>query len=225
MTSTPRGRPGEDSRLQEALAILISSTHSKKRPLPLTEIAKWLEIAISYLGSNAAVADRIGLSPKMLRQFSFVSRLSPSVQLLFENRQLDSVDSAAHLASLPETDQEALAKALASGNLDTSDVRAVIQLIRNGGARTINQALQKVKSSKSRKEYVAEFVVRGGLTKPEITKLFQTYIPEKEIKAIEVRGALGRLTLTPKGRAALTNAARVLGVPFKRVISTILVRR
>src|SRR5437867_2915361 len=122
----------EKDEMEEALAVLISSTRSRSRPLPLTEVARWLEIALRKLGGYSAVADRIGLSPKMLRQFSYVGRLSKRVQRLFRKRRLDSVDAAAHLAMLPPKEQEIAAEALASREIDTIDLRAAIRLRRAG---------------------------------------------------------------------------------------------
>ena len=212
----------EDRELKEALAILISSTHSKKRPLPLTEIAKWLDVAVVKLGSYSAVADRIGLSPQMLRQFSHISRLTKSVQKLFQSRCLDSIDAVTHLAMLPGQEQEVMAEALASGDIDTSDIRAVVQLRREGDSGPIDVLLKRVRESKTKQEYVAEFVVRGGRDSTSITDAFSAYIPESEIMRLELQGAVGRLVVTQKGKQALARVARTLGVPFKRVIPTIL---
>jgi len=212
----------EDGELKEALAILILSTHSKKRPLPLTEIAKWLNVAVSKLGSYSAVADRIGLSPQMLRQFSHTSRLTKSVQKLFQSRCLDSIDAVTHLAMLPEQEQEVIAAALASGGIDTSDIRAVVQLRRSRESEPIDRLLKQIKESKTKQEYVAEFVVHDGRDYTSIMNAFRVYIPENEIIKLEFRGAVGRLVMTQKGKQALAKVARTLGVPLKRVIPTIL---
>ena len=63
----------------------------------------------------------------MLRQFSYVRRLTPEVQSLFAKRKLDSVDAATHLAMLDKKDQKVVAKSLAMRELDTEDVRAIVQ--------------------------------------------------------------------------------------------------
>ncbi len=212
----------EDHEIQEALAVLISSTHSKKRPLPLTEIAKWLNVAVGKLGSYSAVADRIGLSPQMLRQFSHVPRLAKSVQQLFHSRQLDSIDAATHLAMLPLQEQQVMAEAFASGDIDTSDIRAVVQLRRSGESEPISRLLKRVRESKTQQEYVAEFIVRGEQGYAKIMDAFRMYIPENEIIRLELKGAVGRLVVTRKGKQALARAARTLGVSLKRVIPTIL---
>lgn len=212
----------KDDDLHEALAVLISCTHRKRRPLPLPDIAKWLKLAVAKLGSYSAVADRIGLSSKMLRQFSYVDRLAEPVQELFQNRRLDSVDAATHLAMLPLRDQKVIANALAVGKADTADIRAVIQLRQSGQCGPISGLLNRVTESKPRQEFVAEFVVRGTLTRANILRAFKRYVPAREILQLEIEGALGRLILTHKGRQALARAADTFGVSLKNVIPNIL---
>jgi hypothetical protein len=212
----------EDDQLKEALAVLISSTHNRKRPLPLTEIAHWLDIAVSKLGSYSAVAERIGLSSKMLRQFSYISRLSAPVRKLFETRRLDSIDAVVHLAMLPAGEQKEVAKAIASGDIDTADIRAVVQLRQDGQSGDVKSLLSRVKDSKATQEYLAEFVVRGVPDRRRLLKAFGRHIPSSEILRLELDGALGRIALTPKGKEALAKAARAFGVSLKRVIPMIL---
>ena len=214
-----------DKKLEEALAVLISSTRSKKRPLPLTEIASWLEIAVVKLGSYAAVADRIGLSATMLKQFSSVARLAKPVQKLFESRKPESVDAAAHLAMLPAKEQETISEALAAGEIDTSDVRAVIQLRQTRGKEPIKTLLRSVQESKTKQEYIAEFIVRGSQDHQSMLTAFQKYIPANQILRLELQGAVGRLVLTRKGKQALLRAAHILETPAKHAIAKILSAR
>jgi hypothetical protein len=221
-----RHKPSKDKQeeddLKEALAVLISSTHNRKRPLALTKIAHWLELAVAKLGTYSAVADRIGLSSKMLRQFSYVSRLSRPVQRLFDSRRLDSIDAVVHLAMLPMREQQTVARALASGEIDTADIRAVVQLRQSGQGGPIGSVLKRVRDSKAKHEYVAEFVVRGVPSHAAIERAFRRYIPSKEIVRLELNGALGRLVLTEEGNRAVAKAARSFRVPLKNVVSHIL---
>lgn len=211
-----------DAKLQEALAVLISCTRNKKRPLPLTEISNWLEFAVAKLGSYKAVASRIGLSEHMLRQFSVINNLSPHVQELFKHRQLDSVDAAVHLSMLPVKEQNQLADALASRDIDTIDVRAAVRLRRLGQAGSIDKLLQRVKAGKTRQEYVAEFVIRGAHDRRSLLAAFGKHIPPAHIIRLELNGALGRLVLTQRGKEALAQAAKNLGTQMKHVIPMIL---
>lgn len=219
---TKRERPGDDDKLNQALAILISNTRSNKRPLPLTAVAYWLDVAVKKLGSYSAVADRLGLSTKMLRQFSYVERLTPSVQQLVETRALDSVDAITHLAMIPAKHQQAVAQALVSGKLDTSDIRPVVQLYRANFSDSINEIISRVKKNKTKREYIAEFVIRGSRDPKSILKAFEKHISPKQIIRIELEGSLGRLVLTAIGKKQLQMAARTLGTTMSHVIPTIL---
>ena len=212
----------KNSQLEEALAILISCTRRKTRPLSLPEIAKWLDIAIREMGSIRTVADRIGISAKMLAQFSHVKKLSKDVQTLFEKRKLDSVDATTQLAMLPEQEQKVVADALASRNIDTIDLRAVVELRRAGDNGAITSLLRKVSASRPKKAYVAEFVIRGNPSPEYIRKQFTRYIPSSDILSFEVKGSFGQMVLSPKGKNALTNTAKKLRTPLKRVIPAIL---
>ena len=223
MTRTQKKvRTSKNGQLEEALAILISCTHRKTRPLSLTEIAKWLDIAVGKMGSIRAVADRIGVSAKMLAQFFHVKKLSKDVQAIFEKRKLDSVDSTTQLAMLPEHEQKVVANALASRNIDTIDLRAVVELRRAGDNSSITSLLRRVSASKSKKEYVAEFVIQGSPSPAYIRKKFTRYIPASEILVLERKGVFGQLVLTQKGKNALAHTAKKLQTPLKRIIPAIL---
>lgn len=219
--ATP-GDNGGDEQLQEALAVLISSTRNKRRPLPITEIARWIDVAVGKLGTYPAVGERIGLSAKMLRQFSAVNSLVPGVKDLFASRRIDSVDAAAHLAMLPQGDQLTVARALADKTIQTADVRGVVQLRQLEPSLPIATLLGRIIDSKTKHEYVAEFVIRGGRTRDDLLKAFQAYVSPEHIIRLEIQGALGRLILSDEGKRALSKAAADLGLPLAEVIPTIL---
>ena len=209
-------------RLKRALAVLLSSTRTKMRPLPLTEVAAWLRVAVSGLGDYRAVSDRLGISTKMLRQFSCVDRLAPEVRELFSLRQLDSVDAAAHLGMLPPRDQILVAKELAAGRIDTSDIRALVQLRKFGASKSVQALLDRVREGKTKRHFVAEFVVRGSATKDQISDAICRFVEPMEVVELKVDGVLGKLVLTQSGKKQLSRAARELNVTIKQVISRIL---
>lgn len=208
--------------LESCLAILISSTRSKKRTRSLVEIAEWLDYAVKELGTVAAVGERIGLSPQMLRQFESARRLNPTVRRLFATRQLDSVDAAAHLAMLPAKDQLPVARLLAEGSIDTSDVRAVYQQRKVGDNAPIEDLIDEVEKSKTKQEYVVEFVVRGSQDPNRVRRAIERVFPQDEVVSLDLQGAMGRLVLTKKGRSTFSAIAKRLRVPLKSVMSSVL---
>jgi hypothetical protein len=213
---------GARGNLTEALATLISNTHTRKRPLPLTDIADSLATALAYLHTYSAVADRISISAKMLRQFGYVARLVPEVQRLFRERRLDSVDVAVHLSMFTKKEQPIIAAALVSGEIDSLDLRAIVELRRLGTRGAIRELIDRVKRTKTQQEYIAEFVIRGNRTLDQIRTAIENYIPAAEIKRIEIDGALGRLVLSKRGKAALSRAAQRLNTRLRDALPLIL---
>lgn len=215
-------RDSGNREAQEALAVLIANTRRTNRALPLTDLARWLSIAVRKLGNYPAVADRIGLSPHMLRQFSAITRLNPKAQALFSTRKLDSVDAAVHLAMLPAREQVTMAEALVTGDIDTKDLRAAIRLRKVGTPGAITTLLSRVKRSKTQREFVAEFVVRGNHDRESILAAFRPHIQPDSILRVEINGRLGRVVFDLKGKQALAKTAKKLNVPVKHVIPAIL---
>lgn len=211
-----------DPQLKEALAALISSTRSKRRPLPLTRVSECLRLAREELGSYRAVSERVGLSAKMLAQFASVDRLTKRVRELFEARILDSVDAAVHLAMLPPEDQLPVAKALAANAVDTMDVRAVVQLRQVRKSEGIESLLGRIQKTKTQRHYVAEFVARETRDHRQLLSKFRKYLRPSEVIRLDLNGALGRLVVSARGKKQLERVARKLEVPFKSVVQKIV---
>ena len=108
----------EDDRLEKALVILLGSTHRNRRKKNLLEVAQQLQIARRILGSQKAVAERIGLSEEMLREFASVKKLCPFVKEMIEGGHLTSIDVAYRLNMLPDSEQKLVALAYAAGELN-----------------------------------------------------------------------------------------------------------
>jgi len=210
--------------INEVLAILLSSTKSKKRPISLIDMSKWLDLAINKLGSYKEVADRLGLSTKMLRQFTFVTRLHYNVQKLFESRRLDSVDAVAHLLALSGREQVFVANILANKKIDTKDLRAIVQFRKRNPSISISKVVDRVMGSKTKKYYIAEFIIRENNSYTKIMNKFKKYITPNEIIRLDIEGVIGRLVLTKNGKQELYQSAKKLKTCLKDVISTILYR-
>jgi len=213
---------GDPDSARQALATLISSTRSKRRPVSITEIAKSLSIALAHFGSLKAVADRVGVSPKMLGQFAAVNKLTKQVKDLFEKRLLDSVDAVAHLAMLSPREQNAVGHALATKALDTMDVRAVVELRRVRKADGIRKVIERVRKTKTQRHFVIEFVIRDTKDPNEVVRRLKRYLSQSEIIRLELDGPFGRLVVSERGKKELENAAAKLQVPLKSVVQRAL---
>ncbi len=114
-----------------ALSILFSNTKRKKRDIDLLTLAKVCEYLVSLYGSQKAVADKIGLSSEMVREFLTTLRLPLEVQDIIAERKIDRVDVVREISVLnSESKQIAIAKALA--NAPSKDIRDVKRLMKSG---------------------------------------------------------------------------------------------
>ena len=209
------------SELDRALAVLISSTKRKRRAVALTDIASALQIARKYLGSTAVVARAIGLSGKMLGQFARVEDLTPTARTLVASRTIDSVDAVVQLAQLSPGEQEVIANAIAARELDTKDVRAVVEMRKTSPAKSLLQILDSVKSSKTRRHYVIQFVVRGGITNEDIRQRLLLFLSPANIVEVMAEGTQGRVTLDEKGYSSFKDEAKRRGATIKQLATMI----
>lgn len=210
--------------INEVLAFLISSTRSKKRPISLVEVARLLSIAVDKLGGYKTVADRLGLSTKMLRQFVLVMKLHPKVRVLFKRRVLDSIDAVVHLLMLSSAEQIVVARILAEKNIDTKDLRAIVQIRKRNTKMPMHNLIDEVIESKTKKHYVVEFIIREGDNYKKIMNQFKKYINMNDIIRLDIQGSIGRLVLTRNGKQELYRVARNFNTRFQHVIPTILSR-
>jgi len=218
--SSDRSRRKND--LDKALAALIKNTRTTKRHISLAEIAEWLEVAIRGFGSIGVVADRVGLSPKMLRQFLAFKDLSPSVQELFASRKLDSVDMVVHLRNLSPDDQECVAREAVMGNLNSADVRAICEFRKEHPKSPIRRVIDKVISTRNVRHYVIEFVVRGRKpSERDVRKRFDAVLGAPNIVSMTINGSLGKVVVNQQGRLALQRFAKANGINQAEAVDSI----
>jgi hypothetical protein len=213
-----------DPAFDEALALLLSSTLRKKRPSSLAAVADAIMTASAHLGSLGAVSDRVGISAKMLAQFLRVRDLIPETQRLVERRLIDSVDAVAHLARLTAIDQLPVARAFAEKCISTSDVRGIVDLRKRLPNVGIDELIAMIRSSKTAKEYVFEFIVRGG-DSPEILKQrLSVHLPNSHTRDLSVDASKGRLTVDEDGYKILREMASRNKIPLKSILPVLLRR-
>lgn len=206
----------------EALALIIASTRTRKRPVSICELATAIEIATREVGTLDALGDQIGLSTKMLRQFMQVNDLSPEVKKLVDTRKIDSVDAVSHIARLSIPDQEAVAKVLAEGDWDTSDVRAFLELRSSKPDTETMELMSQVQSSKTIHEFAFEFIRRQGISEEEVSNKLSEVIDSGSVKNITFEGTKGTIVFDKHGRDQLRRVAQQRSIPIRDIISNIL---
>lgn len=207
----------------KAIAALIKNTKTTKRRISLIEMAEWLDLAVKDLGSINSVAETISLSPNMLRQFLYVRKLSKDVQALFADRKIDSVDAAVHLSMLKEQDQKIVGLAMAEGDLTSAELRAIREFRKGTPNIHMNKIIEKVKSTQNIKQHIAEFVVRSKkIHEQMLKKRFAKVIGLQNIISLTLKGSIGRIVMSSKGKDLLQKYAKERDFTKAKAISSIV---
>jgi len=97
-------------------------------------------------GSQKAVAERVGLSSEMVREFRKVLTLPQEVQDMLRTRQIDRLDVAYRISMLNDPDEQ-VRVARETAGLPTEDVRDVGRVVSTAGL-SAEAARKKVLESK-----------------------------------------------------------------------------
>ena len=212
----------EPEKLERALALIIASTKTRRRPFSIAEISEAISYAKNQLSSIHALSDSVSLSAKMLRQFERFEDLSTETQELVRNRKIDSVDAVAHLSRLKPEDQDLVADRLASKSWDTSDVRAFLELRTAKPDDNTADLVAQVAQSKNIKEHVFEFIKRQGVDKEHVVDRVSSVVSRENVRGVDFEGSKGTLRLTPTGSEHLKRYSKANSIPLKNIVSYLL---
>jgi hypothetical protein len=205
---TPRRPSSSDGETTEAIAVLLANTGRPRRKLSLLEVGDWIEVARRELGSLAQVADTIGVSPEMLREFAAVRKLVPEVREMVARRDIDSVDVAHRLARLPDRDQVAVAHAFCARRLTRDDVRAIVPMRRAEPQTPVGDLIARLEASHDLREYLVEFVRPPNASADDIRARLVPVVGEASIRWLRLGGPVGVLALDEQGRRRLQEEAK-----------------
>lgn len=114
---------------ETALAIVFANTKRKKRDLDLITIAKAFDFLVKLYRSRKAVAEMVGISTEMIREFLIALDLPLEVQKLLSERKIDSVDMISKISALKKPSiQIAVANAIVG--LQPEDMRDITRQIK-----------------------------------------------------------------------------------------------
>lgn len=117
-------------RLNEdtALSVLFANTRRKRRSVDLVTLGKNCDYLVELYGSRKHVAEKLGLSTEMIREFLTVLKLPKKVQKLVSERVIDSLDVVREISSIEDKDKQ-IAAAEALVNTSSKDVRDIKSLV------------------------------------------------------------------------------------------------
>jgi len=114
-----------------ALAIIFANTKRKNRNVDLLTMAKCFEHLVKLYGSQKDVANKVGLSTEMIREFLIVLKLPIKIQKLVSERKIDSIDVVREISIIKYPLKQIIA-AHAFINSLSKDVRDIKRLVKNG---------------------------------------------------------------------------------------------
>ena len=131
---------------EAALAIVFANTKRKRRTADLVTVAEAFEALLNIHESQKRVAQQVGLSSEMVREFRSILRLPRDVQGLIRARKIDDLETAYRISMLGSADRQREAARAALG-LATKDVRDIERLVAGGGM-SVPQSTKAVLKSK-----------------------------------------------------------------------------
>ncbi len=131
-----------------ALQIVFGNIRRKRRKENLVIIAKAFECLVKHYGSQKAVAEKVGISAEMIRQFLSVLKLPTEVQKLFIKREIDSVDAAKELAVLKGQHKQ-IRMAIKIAGVTSEDTRDIKRIFKRGTI-PIDEAKRTILKAKER---------------------------------------------------------------------------
>lgn len=130
------------------LAVVLSNIRRKKRPDDLVTVARAFQQLISAYGSRRAVADKVKLSPEMVREFLSILTLPRKILRMVKSRNIDRVDEAYRISKIKDPSQQ-LEAANRSVKMLTDDIRDVESIVSRRG-KSFREAQVAVRESKLR---------------------------------------------------------------------------
>lgn len=115
---------------ETALSILFANSKRIKRKTDLLTIAKNCDYLVKLYGSQKAVAQKVGLSSEMIREFLVVLKLPKQIQDLVSDRKIDSIDIVKEISALKEPTIQIAASKVFTNSL-TKDVRDIKRLMKD----------------------------------------------------------------------------------------------
>lgn len=136
-----------------ALSILFANTKRKKRDVDLLTLSKNCEYLVNlYNGSLKNVAEKLGLSKEMIREFLIAKDLPKEIQLLISKRKIDSLDIVKQISEIKDRKNQ-VKIAYAVLDLPSKDIRDIKRLIKSSNIHT-EEAKMTIQNEKPKNFHV-----------------------------------------------------------------------
>ena len=211
--------------VDEALAAVMANTRHRDRRLNPLEVAQKIEFARRALGSLQLFAERTILSYEMIRQIHSALKCTDRVKKLVTSGHLSSFDILHRLSKLSSGDQDTIADAVVSGEVDSDDVRGLVGLRRETPSVPMRDLVARITGSKNIKHYIAYFSVPPNWSDAvRLRRSFEKALGQNAIVSVNLKGCLGTLTMNAEGRKRLQEQARKKAITKRQFIDHIVAK-
>ena len=136
-----------------ALSILFANTKRKKRDVDLLTLSKNCEYLVNfYNGSQLTVAEKLGLSKEMIREFLIAKDLPNEIQLLISKRKIDSLDIVKQISEIKDPKNQ-IKIAYAVLDLPSKDIRDIKRLVKSSNIHA-EEAKKTIQNEKPKNFHV-----------------------------------------------------------------------
>lgn len=213
----------EKVSVKKAISELIGCTRRKRRLKSIIEITDIIEFLHKELGTYRAVAERVGLSTEMLREFRSVRLLDPEVRELVEKRVIDSVDLVYRISKLDPKTQKAVVDKVLKDQMTGDDARVVKSLVvgRKGSGKA---AILQTMKSRDIKTYLIQFRMPKERTSCQLRGDFSKIIGGREIVSFKFEKGMAVLELSYRGQKELRIAAKRRKKTLRKFVADLLTK-
>ncbi|HWJ28267.1 MAG TPA: hypothetical protein VNS32_17110 [Flavisolibacter sp.] len=187
---------------------IIASTKRKKRTLSIVEIAQDIRSLKTQLGSIQKVADIIGISVGMLNQFLSVFNLPTDVQVLVNNRKIDSVAVVFTLSKFSKEDIHSLIEPITNGRLTSQDLKALLPYRKQHKNENLLELIDRLKNSKNIKAAVIRLPSNLIPDKQKLETALKSKVGEENYLETEESDDFIDFKVTKQGEKVLRQAAK-----------------
>jgi ParB-like chromosome segregation protein Spo0J len=142
---------------ETALAILFTNLKGRKRK-DYISTAKACRFLIKLYGSCPKVAEKVGVSSEIIREFDSLNDLPEEVQKMVAAGTI-RLDTGYRISTKIKGEQRQIEIAKAVAGLGAFDARAIIEFAQKNPDMTADQIRSRVLESKTRKEKIHVFIL------------------------------------------------------------------
>ena len=167
------------------------------------------------------MAEKVGLSTEMLREFRSVMKLTPDVRKLVANRTIDSVDLVYRISKLDAAGQKEVVRKYLEEQLSGDDVRVISSYTTKTGKRSL-KAIEDVVSSRNIQIYVLQVNNTTVQQRGRLVQRIKDVVRSEGILNFSSKGSTLSVELSKAGQKRLREEAKRKKKTLRQFVSDLI---